>query len=156
MPKSESNSLKVRLAKIINHYWSAHDHCVCCCLRRKSVELQGIVEFLLSWREQNYLTATGKPTKIATIEIFNKTHALRFFKNQKFFFLPVFKKKANTLHLYRMCGAMKTLKHSVSTTLQLAYHAHDCKNLTHTSQIGLCHFKLTQMVVTVRFTILKI
>jgi len=25
------------------------------------------------------LTATGKPTEIATLEIFNKTHGLRFF-----------------------------------------------------------------------------
>ena len=64
------------------------------------------------------------------------------------------KKKTNTLHLYSMCGGIKTLKHSVRTTLQLAYHG--CKNLTHTSKIGLRHVKRTQMVVTVRFRILKI
>jgi len=31
-----------------------------------------------------------------------------------------------------MCGGLQTLKHSVTTTLQLAYHG--CKNLTHTSK----------------------
>jgi len=64
-------------------------------------------------------------------------------------------KKTNTLHLYSMCGGIKILKRSVRTTLQLAYHAQDCKNLTHTSKIGLRHVKRTQMV-TLRFTILKI
>jgi len=58
-------------------------------------------------------------------------------------------KKTNTLHLYSMCGGIKTLKHNVRSTLQLAYH--DCKNLTHTSKVR--HVKHTQMVVTVRFTI---
>ena len=48
-----------------------------------------------------------------------------------------------------MCGGIKTLKHNVRTTLQLAYHG--CKNLTHTSKTR--HVKRTQMVVTVRFTI---
>jgi len=48
-----------------------------------------------------------------------------------------------------MSGGMKTLKHNVRTTLQLAYH--DCKNLTHTSKTA--HVQRTQMVVTVRFTI---
>jgi len=28
-------------------------------------------------------------------------------------------KKTNTLHLYSMCGSIKTLKHNVRTTLQL-------------------------------------
>jgi len=37
--------------------------------------------------------------------------------------------KTNTLHLYSMCGGIKTLKHNVRTTLQVAYHG--CKNLTH-------------------------
>jgi len=48
-----------------------------------------------------------------------------------------------------MYVGIKTLKHNVMTTLQLAYH--DCKNLTHTSKTR--HVKRTQMVVTVRFTI---
>ena len=58
-------------------------------------------------------------------------------------------KKTNTLHLYRMRGGIKTLKHNVRTTLQLSYHG--CKYLTHTSKTP--HVKRTQMVVTVRFTI---
>ena len=58
-------------------------------------------------------------------------------------------KKSNTLHLYSMCSGIKTLKHNVRTTLQLAYHG--CKNLTHTSKIR--QIKRNQMVVTVRFTI---
>jgi len=33
---------------------------------------------LVGWREQDYLTATGKPTEIATIEIFHKALGLRF------------------------------------------------------------------------------
>ena len=59
------------------------------------------------------------------------------------------KKTTNTLHLHSMCGGIKTLKHNVRTTLQLAYHG--CKYLTHTSTTR--HEKRTQMVVTVRFTI---
>jgi len=46
--------MKVRSLKILKHYWSAHDHCVCCSLQRKSVQLHGIVEILLGWREQDY------------------------------------------------------------------------------------------------------
>jgi len=39
------------------------------------------------------------------------------------------KKKTVTLHLYSICGGLKTLKHNVRATLQLTYHG--CKNLTH-------------------------
>jgi len=59
------------------------------------------------------------------------------------------KKKTNTLHLYSMCGGIKTLKHNVRTTLQLAYHGD--KNLTHTSKAR--HVKRIQIVVTVMLTI---
>jgi len=59
--------------------------------------------------------------------------------------------KTNTLHLYSMCGGLKTLKHNVRTMLMLQLAYHDCKNLTHTSKTR--HVKCTQMVVTVRFTI---
>ena len=47
-----------------------------------------------------------------------------------------------------MCGGIKTLKHIVKTTLQVAYHA--CKNIyrSKTRQV-----KRTQMVATARFTI---
>ena len=48
-----------------------------------------------------------------------------------------------------LAGGIKTLKHNVRTTLQLACHG--CKNLTHMSKTP--HVKRTQMVVTVRFTI---
>ena len=48
-----------------------------------------------------------------------------------------------------MSGGIKTLKHNVRITLQLAYHG--CKNLTHTSKTA--HVQRIQMVVTVRFTI---
>ena len=48
-----------------------------------------------------------------------------------------------------MCGGIKTFKHNVRTTFQLAYHG--CKKLTHTTKTR--HIKHTQMVVTVRFTI---
>ena len=58
-------------------------------------------------------------------------------------------KKTNTLHLYVISGGIKTLKHNVRTTLQLAYHG--CKNLTHTSKTS--HVQCTQIVATVGFTI---
>jgi len=48
-----------------------------------------------------------------------------------------------------MSGGIKTLKHNVRTTLQLAYHG--CKNLTNTSKTA--HVQRTQIIVTVRFTI---
>jgi len=48
-----------------------------------------------------------------------------------------------------MCGGMKTSKHNVRTTLQLAYHG--CKNLTHTSKTR--EVNRTYLVVIVRFTI---
>jgi len=70
-----------------------------------------------------------------------------FYKNHICFFLSVLKK--NALHLYSMCGGIKTLKHNVKTTLQLAYHG--CKNFTRTSKAR--QVKRTQMVATVRFTI---
>jgi len=49
-----------------------------------------------------------------------------------FFFICT--KKTNTLLSAHMCGGIKTLKHNVRATLQLAYHC--CKNLTHTSKAG--------------------
>ena len=67
------------------------------------------------------LTATGKPTEITTVEIFDTIHGLRFFIR----ITSVSKKKTNTLHLYGMSGGIKTLNHNVRTTLQLAYHG--CK-----------------------------
>ena len=59
------------------------------------------------------------------------------------------KKNNHTAPGYSICGGIKTLKHNVRTTLQLAYHG--CKNLTHTSKTR--HVKRTQIIVSVRFTI---
>jgi len=95
------------------------------------------------------LTATGKPTEIATIEIYDKTHCLRFFIGITSVFSYLYSKKGKTLHLYSMCSGKKTLKHNMQTTLQLAYHG--CKNLTHTRKTR--QVKRTRMVVTVGFTI---
>ena len=77
--------------------------------------------------------------------MFDKTHGLRFYKNHICFSLPVLK-KTNTLHLYSMCGGIKTLKHNVRTTLKVAYH--DCVatspvvlhwlQLYDSSRTGLC------------------
>jgi len=73
-----------------------------------------------------------------------------FYKNHICFsYLCSKKTKTITLQLYSICGGINTLKHNMSTTLQLAYHG--CKNLTHTSKA--CNVKRTQMVVTVRLTI---
>jgi len=63
----------------------------------------------------------------------------------------VLKKQQKNKHTtpVNMRGGMKTAKHNVMTTLQLAYHG--CKNITHMSETP--QVKRTQMVVTVRFTI---
>jgi len=47
--------------------------------------------------ENRILTATGKPTEIPPIEIFDKTHGLRFLEESHLFFLS-WVKKTNTLH----------------------------------------------------------
>jgi len=54
--------------KKTNHYWSSHDHCVCCCLRRKSVKLHGIIEILLGWREQDYQLPLAKQPKLPQLK----------------------------------------------------------------------------------------
>jgi len=84
--------------------------------------------------------------KSPQLKCLTKHMVYSFYKNHICFFLSVFK-KTNTLHLY-MCSGIKTSKHNVRTTLQVAYHA--CKNIyrSKTRQV-----KRTQMVVTVRFTI---
>jgi len=43
--------------------------------------------------ENRILTATGKPTEIATIEIFDKTHGLRVLEESHLFFLICVKQK---------------------------------------------------------------
>jgi len=68
------------------------------------------------------LTATGKPTEITTIEKFDKTHGLPFSKNHMFFLICVRENKKQTHCTYSMCGGIKTLKHNVSSTLQIPYH----------------------------------
>jgi len=130
--KSENDVLKIRSVKKSKSLldWSAHDHCAFCCLRHKSVQLHGIVEFYLAGGT-GLLTATGKPTEIATIEIFHKHMLYVFYKNHICFFLSVLK-KTKTHSTYIVCVPTKTLKHNVRTTLQLAYHG--CKNFTHTSK----------------------
>ena len=50
-----------------------------------------------------------------------------------------------------MCGGIKTLKHNVRTTLQVAYHGY--KNLIGLHRSKTRQVKRTQMVVTVGFTI---
>ena len=90
-----------------------------------------------------------KPTKIATIEICDKTLAYVFFIRITSVFAYLCSKNTNTLHLYRICGGIKSSKHNLRTTLQLAYQ--DCKNLAHTSKTR--HVKRTQMAVIVKFTI---
>ena len=125
--KFENDALKVRSVKNSRSLWSAHDHCVYCCLRRRSVQLHGIIEILLGWREQDYKLPPAHQPKSPQLKHLTKHMAYVFYKNHICFFLSVLK-KTNTLHLYSICGGIKTLKHNVRTTLQLAYH--DCKNLT--------------------------
>ena len=73
-----------------------------------------------------------------------------FYKNHICFFLICVQKNKHTAPMCcSTCGAIKTLKHNVRTTLQLADLV--CKNRTRTSKTR--HVKRTQMVVSVRFTI---
>jgi len=107
---------------------------ICCCLRRKNVKLHGIVGIPLGWREQDYWLPQANQPKWPPLKYLTKHMAYAFYKNHICVFLSVSKKKekTNTLHLYSMRGCIKTLKHNVRTTLQLAYHG--CKYLTHTSK----------------------
>jgi len=58
--------------------------------------------------ENRILTATGKPTEIATIEIFDKTHDLRFLEESHMFFLICVQKSKHTApHLCSMCGGLR-------------------------------------------------
>jgi len=111
--------------------------------------MYGIVEILLGWREQDYELPLANQPKTPQLRYLTKHMVLGFCRNHMCFFLSVLKKTQNTLHIYSMCGGIKTLKHNLRTMLQLPYH--DCKNLTHTSNTR--PVKRTEMVVTVRFTI---
>jgi len=54
------------------------------------------------------LTATGKPTEIATIEILDKARGLRFSEeSHTFFLICVQKNKHTALHLCSMCGGLR-------------------------------------------------
>jgi len=71
--------------------------------------LHGIVETYIAG-ENRILTATGKPTEIATIEILDKTHGLRFLEESHLFFL-ICVQKTNTLHCtYTVCMAAYDIK----------------------------------------------
>ena len=62
------------------------------------------------------LTDTGKPTEIATTEIFDKTHGLRFFIRITSVFLICVQRKQSHC-TYSICGGIKTLKHHVAACL---------------------------------------
>jgi len=99
--------------------------------------------------ENRILTVASKPTEIATTEIFDKTHGLRFLEESHLFFL-ICDLKTNKRTAPHLCSVwrLKILKHNVRTTLQVAYHG--CKNLTRSKTRQV---KRTQMVATVRFMI---
>jgi len=65
------------------------------------------------------------------------------------------------MHLYSMCGGIKTVKHNVRTMLQLTYQ--DCKNLTHHEQNtsgkthpNRCHFEVRDSRVFYFFRLVTI
>jgi len=104
----------------------------------KALNCTELWKYYLAGGNRILLTATGKPTEIATIDIVDKTHGLRFLLESHHFFSSCVKKKnqnkkTKTLYLCSICGGMKTLKHNMRTTLQLAYHG-GCKIVTHTSK----------------------
>jgi len=58
--------------------------------------------------ENRILTATGKPTEIATNEIFDNTHGLRFLEESHLFLLICVKKNKHTApHLCSMFGGLR-------------------------------------------------
>jgi len=79
--------------KVLNHYWSAHDHCVCCCLRRKSVKLHGTVGIPLGWREQDYWLPQANQPKWPQLKYLTQHMVYAFYKNRICVFLSVLKKK---------------------------------------------------------------
>jgi len=75
--KSENNAPKVLSEKSSQSLLKCPRSLRLLLLSTQSVKLQGIVE--TTWLVgTGLLTATGKPIKIATIDIFDKTHDLRF------------------------------------------------------------------------------
>jgi len=57
------------------------------------------------------ITAAAKPTEIATIEIFDKTHGLRFLYESHLYFLICVQKNKHTAPIYcSVCGGIKTFK----------------------------------------------
>ena len=85
------------------------------------------------------------PNLTGWIRPWTKHVANVFYKFQICFFLSVLKRTKHTAH---MCG-IKTLKHNLKTTWQLAYNG--CKNLTHTSKPH--QVKRTQMVANARIAV---
>jgi len=101
--KFENDALKVRPVKNSKSLWSAHDHCVCCCLRRKSIQWHGIIEILRGWREQDYQLPSANQSKSPQLRYLTKIWPTLFYKNHICFFLSVLKKKytAPIQHVWR-------------------------------------------------------
>jgi len=98
--KFENDALKVRSEKNPNHHWSA-------AFDAKALNCTELLRSYLAGGNR-IINYHRKPTEIATIEILTKHMAYVFHKNHICFFLSVFKKKTKTLHLYSMCGGVKT------------------------------------------------
>jgi len=100
--------------------------------RRKNVQWHVMVEItLVGWRlaGSGWLIFAGKPTENVKIKCLTKHMACVFYKFHVCFFLSVLRKIKHTAH---MCGGIKTLKHNLRTTFQLACHGR--KNIAHTSK----------------------
>ena len=50
-----------------------HDHCACCCLRRKNVQWHRIVETVLGWREQDYQFLQTNQPEMSWLDIWHNT-----------------------------------------------------------------------------------
>jgi len=120
--KSENDPLKVRLVKNSKPILECPRSLQ---LLLASTQVLNCKDLLKSYLAEQDLTATGKPAEIATLEIFNKTHGLRFIENHICFFLPVFKKTKTNKHtaptIYSRCGGIKTLK-PLNTFIQFLSH----------------------------------
>jgi len=90
-------------SKILNHNWGAHDHCVYCCLRRKSVHCTELLKSYLAGGNRIINCHKQTNRNDHNWNIWQNTWPTFFYKNHICFFLSVLK-KTNTLHLHSMCG----------------------------------------------------
>jgi len=79
--RSESTVSK----KLLNNYWSAHDHCVCCCLWRKSVNCTKLLKSYLGGGNRIINCNRQTQPKSPQLIYLTKHMVYVFYKNRIFF-----------------------------------------------------------------------